>query len=762
MKIAKPLDDKASNPQRGPLGQALKRVDGPAKVTGTAPYAADFATPGMLYAAVVSSAIAKGRIESLDADAVRRIPGVIEVYSHLNRPRLAWFDRSWKDQDSPSGSPLRPFADAKIVHSHQPVALVVAETFEIARYAGSMLQVSYAVESSETELRSHAVRAREPGTGKDGFEPPPKPRGDAAKALAAAPFKVTVAYSTPTEHHNAMELFATTVFRSADGKLTVHDKTQGITNSHDFVHKVFGIANDDLTLLSPFVGGGFGSGLRPQYQLFMAVLAATGLKRSVQVVMTREQMFSFGHRPPTLHRLSLGAETDGRLTAVIHECDYETSRFEDYVEVVVNWSALLYRCANVRVAYKTVPLDVYTPLDMRAPGAAQGVFALEGAMDELAYAAGVDPVELRRRNHADHDQTTGKPWSSNELLACLEQGAARFGWATRPMAPRSLREGRVLIGQGMACGVWDAMQQQASAKATFTADGRLRVASGTSDIGTGTYTVMTQIAAATLGLPIESVDFRLGDSSLPTAPLQGGSFTVSSVGSAVKGVCDDLAHQLLRLTRGQSAVRGTALSRAGLEEVEFADGTIRLRHNPKIAIALTAVMQDAGKQEIEAAFSSVPDKLKQRKVTMHTHSAVFVEVAVDEDFGKVQVRRVVSAIAAGRIMSAKMAHSQILGGVVWGLGMALQEDTLADHRLGRYMNHSLAEYHIPVNADIPAAIDVIFVEERDAYVNALGAKGVGEIGIVGVAAAVANAVFHATGRRVRDLPITLDKVLAPR
>lgn len=465
-------------------------------------------------------------------------------------------------------------------------------------------------------------------------------------------------------------------------------------------------------------------------------------------------MFTFGHRPETRHRLALGASSDGTLQAVMHEAIAETSQFEDYVEIVVNWSGQLYQCDNVQLD-KVVPLDFNTPTDMRAPGAAWGVYALETAMDELAYAVKIDPLELRLKNYAERDQNKNKPFSSKELRACYREGAERFGWAKRSHAPRSMRDGKYLVGWGMATGVWDAMQMKASAKANLSVDGKLTVGSATADIGTGTYTAMTQIAAETLGLPIEDVTFKLGDSSLPEAPLEGGSWTVSSVGSAVQAVCEQVRKKVFKLAR---EMKGSPLAHASYEEAVFADSKVYLKGDPSKSVSITEAMRRGGVLNIEEVTSAIPNLLKQTPYTRSTHSAVFVEVKVDEDLGTVKVSRVVSAIAGGRIINPKTARSQILGGVVWGMGMGLEEKTAINQKFGRFMNHNLAEYHVPVNADV-SDIDVIFVHEDDSIVNPLGAKGLGEIGIVGVAAAITNAVYHATGVRVRELPITLDKVL---
>lgn len=733
------------------IGKPIRRVDGRAKVTGEAKYAAEYAAPGLAHGWVVSSPIARGKIASIDASEALTLPGVIQVFTHENRPRMAWFDASYRDQIAPPGSPFRPLYDAEVHFSMQPVALIVADSLELARYASTLVRVEYKPREHATELDANLESAHTPKE-REGIKPPPKARGHADKALAAAPVQIDVEYEVPVEHHNPMEMFATTVVRDEDGTFTVYDKTQGVQNVRDYLCNALGFMPDEIRVISAYVGGAFGSGLRPQYQVFLAALAARELKRSVRVVLTRQQMFSLGHRPTARQRVALGASPDGALEAVIHEATAETSRHEDYSEEVVNWSGLLYRCDNARFAHKVVALDLPTPCDMRAPGAVWGVFAIESAMDELAVALEMDPVELRLRNYAEADQNDGKPFTSKELKECYRQAAERFGWGRRDPAPRSMRRGSTLIGWGMAGGAWESMQQKASASARLTVDGKLTVASATEDIGTGTYTAMTQIAAERVGLPLGDVTFKLGDSSLPEAPVEGGSFTVASVGSAVKAVCEAVRKTLLGLA---GKVDGAPLGKASLDEVEFAGGRMHLKAEPSRSVAFADAMRAGGVAVIEEEASGKPP---QDGYSRHTHSAIFAQAEVDEDFGTVRVTRVVTAVAGGRIINPRTARSQVLGGIVWGIGSALHEETVIDHRFGRFMTHNLADYHVPVNADVEE-VEVIFVEERDDLVNPLGAKGLGEIGVVGVAAAVANAVYHATGKRVRSLPITLDKLL---
>jgi xanthine dehydrogenase YagR molybdenum-binding subunit len=729
------------------IGKPADRVDGREKVTGAARYAAEFHPTGLAHGVVVSSTIAKGKITQIDTRQARQVPGVLQVFTHENVPGLAWFDLSYKDMAAPSGTPFRPLHSPEIHFSMQPIALVVAETLEQARYGGALVQVSYAAEAPQTDLKAHLDQAYQADK--------PMLRGDFAAAFGQSEVKLEAEYFHGAEHHNPLEMHAATVRYEPDDVLTVYDKCQGVINTWHYLSMVFGLPKKKIRVLSPYVGGAFGSGLRPQYQLFLAVLAALELKRSVKVVLTRQQMFSFGHRPFTLQLLALGAARDGTLQALRHAVYAETSRYENYVEMVTDWSDRLYKCEHVLLEQHLVALDVPTPMDMRAPGGATGMYALECAMDELAEKLGMDPLDLRLKNYSEEDQRKGKPYSSKELRECYRQGAGHFGWARRWAAPRSRREGTHLVGWGLATGIWMVQQKPARARAQLTADGKQTVGSATSDMGTGTYTIMAQIAAQALGLPLEQVTFALGDSDLPLAPNAGGSETAASIGSAVQRVCDKLKDTLLQFSR---SLENSPFTVAHLDEVTFTGGQIKLNSDPTQALYLTDIMRRRQLDRLQETITILPDMLMQRNYAFNSHSAVFVEVKVDEDLGTVQVSRVVSAVAAGRILNPKTARSQILGGVVWGIGMALQEDSVLDHQFGRFINHDLAGYHVPVHADIPE-IEVLFVEEQDTVVNPLGVKGVGEIGLVGVAAAIANAVYHATGKRVRELPITLDKLL---
>ena len=736
-------------------GMAVSRVDGRAKVTGQAQYAAEYFAPDLCYGVVVSGTVAKGRITRIDTVDALTAHGVISVMTHENRPKMRSFDIAWKDMTAPAGSPFRPLFSDEIFYSGQPVALVIADTFEAARYAASLVRVHYDVEEHETDHLQRLDEAYEPRKMKAGFTPPSS-TGDGEKAFAGAPVKVDSQYYNGVEHHNPMEMFASTVIYGEDGHLTIYDKTQSSQNSRWYVSHGFGISKDKVTVRNPYVGGAFGSGLRPQYQLPLAVMGALQLKRSVRVVLTRQQMFSFGHRPETWHRIRLGADRDGTLKAIWHEAIQETSRLEDYVEVIVNWSGQLYACPDVKLGYQVVAHDRFTPLDMRAPGAAHGVHALEVAMDELAYELKMDPLALRLKNYTDVSPIEDKPFSTKELRECYRQGAERFGWDQRPIEPRSMVDGEELVGWGMATGIWDSLVMVARVSAVMHADGRLVVSSAATDIGTGTYTAMSIVAAEQLGLPLEQVTFQLGDSTLPMAPIEGGSSHMATVGSGVHGACEKLKKTLFKMAAG---IKDSPLDGVRMRDVEFGDGAIFLKKEPSRRVEIASVLRAEGKDSVEEKFFMTPQMLKQRKYARAVHSAVFCEVRVNEKLGMVRVTRVVSAIAAGRIISAKTAASQISGAVVWGISQALHEETHTDHKYGRFMNHNFAEYHVAVNADIHD-IDVIFVEEDDRIVTKqLGAKGVGEIGIVGVAAAVSNAIFHATGKRLRTTPMTPAKLL---
>jgi xanthine dehydrogenase YagR molybdenum-binding subunit len=737
------------------IGTPTSRVDGHLKVTGTAQYAGEFHAADLAYGSVVSSTVAKGRITRVDASRALAVEGVIDVLTHENRPKMGDTDEAYNDEVAPGGSPFRPLYDDRIKFNGQPIALVVAETAEIAQFAASLVWVEYDKESHVTDVyrqRDAAVPTKASTDPIEAMFTPPKARGAPDQALAAAAVRHEAEYRVPIEHHNPMELFASTVIFEGDGKLTIYDKTQGVQNVQMYLCRVFGMKPEDVRVMSPFMGGGFGSGLRPQFQVVLAVLAARALQRSVRVALTRQQMYALGYRPAMIHRIAIGANTGGTLDVITHDAVTVTSQYEDFYRQETGWSGLLYKSANAKYAHSLVRLDLPTSCDMRAPSASTALFALESAMDELAVALKLDPLELRLRCYSDRDQHQDKPYSSKALRECYRQGAEAFGWDKRNPEPRSMRDGSDLVGWGMATGVWEALQGPITVRIVLTANGHAEVACATSDIGTGTYTIMAQVAADMLGLPLDNISIKLGDSSLPQSPVEGGSWIASSVSNGIATTAGAIRDELLRLAK---QIPNSPLANAAPDEVMLADAKLVSKRDASRGVSIADAMRQGavGRIEQEKTTSPVDDHTRAN----NTHAAHFVEVKVDEQLGVVRVSRVVSAVAAGRILNTKTAGSQILGSVVWGIGMALHEETQIDHKFGRIMNANIAEYHVPVNADV-GDIKVIFVDEADDS-NPLGVKGVGEIGIVGVAAAVANAIYHATGKRVRDLPITIDKLL---
>ncbi|HEX5933410.1 MAG TPA: xanthine dehydrogenase family protein molybdopterin-binding subunit [Pseudorhizobium sp.] len=737
------------------VGFPLPRIDGPLKVTGTAHYAAEFHEPGMLHGCVVPATIASGRITAIDAAEAERFPGVVKVYTHENRPRAARSDKKWKDAVAVPGHPLRPLENDRILYDGQPVALVVAETYEAARDAAELVRVTYAADAPKTDIQAERANSYVPPEARKEKMSPADPRGDWERAYAEAPHKITAEYVQQGEHHNPMELFGSTAIRGEDGFLTVYDKTQGSQNSHDYVCNVFGLKPESVRVVNAFVGGAFGSGLRPKHQLFFAVMASLDLERSVRVELSRSEMFYLTWRPATIQRMSLAADADGRLVSVMHHAVQATSVYEDYQENVVNWSGLAYKCDNVKLTYELAKTNFSTPGDMRAPGAATGFLALESAIDELAYEAGMDPLEFRVRNFVTYDQNEDLQITAKALDACYREGAERFGWAKRSMEPGSMRDGQDLVGWGMATGVWEASMAPAEAKVRLFPDGKVTVSAAASDIGTGTYTMLAQIAAQNLGQAVDRVTVLIGDSSLPTTGVQGGSWTAASSGSAVQAGCREVKKTLLSLAQ---KLDNSPLKDAALDDIAIRDNRLVLDRNDQIGVAIADILGHHGLSSVEGHGKVGPDQEQAKTFVSYTHSAVFVEVRIDGELGVPRVTRVVSAVAAGRIINPKTARSQILGGVVMGLGMALHEEGMVDHRSGRIMNHNLAEYHVPAHADVDD-IDVIFIDEEDEKASPIGVKGLGEIGIIGVGAAVANAIFHATGTRHRHFPITLDRIM---
>jgi xanthine dehydrogenase YagR molybdenum-binding subunit len=737
----------------GVIGAPLDRVDGRLKVTGAATYAAEHKLAGLAYAAQAVTTIARGRIARLDASAAEAAPGVLAVITHLNAPTFPTLTGFLTGQGAANQTVL-PLRDDRIHHAGQCVAVVVAETPEQAQEAARLVQVEYEAETPRAEIEHHLDEAYPPAPFYGGV-PPDAVRGDVSQGLAEAAVRVEQTYSTPIEHHNPMEPHATIAAWDADGSLTVYDASQGVMLTRQGLAEAFELPPAKVRVICPFVGGGFGTkgGLWPY--TILAAVAAQRVGRPVKLVLTRAQMFtSTGYRSQTIQDVKLGARADGTLTAIVHQSTSIGSAVGEFPEIAPFVTKMLYACPNLETSIRLVRLDLGVPFAMRGPGEASGLFALESALDELAYKLGLDPIELRLKNFAETDPETGSPWTSNGLRECYAQGAERFGWARRTPQPRSMRDGRWLVGMGMATASYPTVGFPAQAKATIRADGSALVQSATADIGTGQYTVMTQVAAEALGLPPDRVTFELGDTTQPFAFVAGGSSGVRSVGPAVKLASETARQKVLDLA---TADEESPLGGYGPELVGAEAGELFVRHDPTRRESYAAILSRHNLQAVTGD-GAVEMAMNPGGRRVNAFGAQFVEVRVDPDFGLVRVTRALGAFDIGRVMNQKTARSQGIGGIVMGIGMALLEHSVVHPTLGTFVSPDLAGYLLPVHADVPA-IDAFFVEVEDPYVNSLGAKGVGEIGITGVAAAIANAVYHATGIRVRDLPITPESLL---
>jgi xanthine dehydrogenase YagR molybdenum-binding subunit len=722
------------------IGAPLTRVDGRLKVTGAAKYTAEFQIPNLAYGIVVESTIPSGRILTMDTEKAEHAPGVIAVLTSRNAPKLP-------------GAEIRIslLQDDQIFYNGQPIAVVVAESLHQAQYAASLIQARYQATPAKLDFEA-GFPTSHPGS--HNGEPGDAGWGDTTAGLAQAAVKVEETYTTPIQHHNPMEPHATIAQWEGD-KLTVHDATQAVTSRQEYLGKMFGIPPANIRVIALFVGGGFGCKGQTWSHVVLTAMAARQANRPVKLVMERPQMFgSVGARPRTHQRLSLGATRDGKLTAIRHEVHAHTSVIEDYLESSAFATRVMYDCPNVATIHRLVPMNLGTPTFMRAPGVATGTYALEVAMDELAYKLKMDPLQLRLLNYAEVDPGTKNPFTEKNLRECYKQASERFGWAKRTPDIGSMRDGSQRIGWGMATETYPARGLPASAMIRFQPDGRVLVASGTQEIGNGIYTIMTQVAAETLGVSPEIIDVKIGDTTLPKAPISAGSMSTVSVMPAVQAAALQAREKLIALAAGdsQSPVYGV-----GTDQIDIQDGKIFQKSSPAKTESFTALIGRHGNQPIEGNASLKPT-LDQKKFAAHSFGAVFAEVAVDPNIGQVRVRRIVAVFDVGKIMNHKTAQSQFIGGIVWGISLALFEDSHSDPQLGRFTNANLAEYLVPVNADIPE-IDVTALDVPDMKLDRLGARGIGEIGITGTGAAVANAIYHATGKRVRDLPITPDKLL---
>ena len=727
------------------IGPGVDRVDGPAKVRGAATYPTDVTYPDLAHAALVRSTIASGRLIAIDDADARAASGVLTVITH---------ETAAKVKAAPFGllgpAPPPPLQDDRIHHHGQYVAVVVAETPHEASVAAGLVKVEY--ERGDPPLLDFDDPRSE-------LEPTPwdtaTRRGDVDAGLAEAAVVHEATYTTADNTNNPLGLFATVAAWEGD-TLTVHDATQWPAYAQATIADVLGIAPTAVRVRAPYVGGAFGAGLFVWQHVILAVFASRAVGRPVKLVLSRPQMFTgVGHRPSSVQTIRMGVRRDGELVAIEHVSTNSAALDHASIEPISGATARSYSCANVATSDRQRRLNIAFPGSMRGPGHAQGNFALESAIDELAYELGFDPLEMRLRNFAEVHPQSGLPWSSNALRECYAVGADRFGWSNRNPEVGSMRDGHWKIGYGLAAVSWSWWQVRCQARATITRDGHAEVRSAASDPGTGTRTVMRQLAAERLGLPLDHVRFELGDSDMPWSPASGGSSLTASLGNAVHAACNALLQQLLDLAGDddRSPLRGYAL-----HDVVATRGRIQLRTDPRCGEHYTDILARHQLNELTAEAEATPPSQEDAELARSgPFAAKFVEVRVDEDLGLTHAARVTTVVDAGRILNEKTARSQILGGTIGGIGQALLEETVTDAGTGRIVNATLGDYLIPVNADTPD-IDVVFVGEPDPL-TPLGAKGLGEIGLVGIAAAIANGVHHATGRRIRSIPITLDKLL---
>ncbi|MFP1625180.1 xanthine dehydrogenase family protein molybdopterin-binding subunit [Streptomyces sp. 5K101] len=726
------------------VGAGMDRVDAPLKVTGAAQYPNDFSFPGMAHAALVGSTIAAGRIRGIDVAEALAAPGVLTVITHRNAPKLERGPMTLL-----GGSPPAPLQDDRVLHYGQHIAIVVAESAEEARHAARLVRVEYEATEAVLDVDDPRAEIVENPWGLD------TQRGDVGAGFAQADVVVEGTYTTPDNTNNPLGLMTTVASWRGDA-LTVHDSTQWPHNVRTSLATIFKVPESGIRVLAPFVGGGFGAGLRVWSHVILTVLAAREVKRPVKLVLTRPEMFtSVGHRPNSVQQIKIGATRDGDLVAIEHHGISSVAMEDDDYEPVSFGSAVSYACPNVLTRDRQARLNIPCPGSMRAPAEGQGSFALESAIDEVAHAIGMDPLEIRLRNYAEENPVLGLPWSSKALRECYLEGAERFGWSRRTPEPGSMRDGRWLVGYGLAGVSYPFYQVPCQARASVRRDGSAYVRSAATDIGTGTYTVMTQLAAERLGLDVTRVRFDLGDSDMPYSPQAGGSGLTGALANAVHAACRRLVQEFLDVVRDDAQ---SPLRAAALDDVTVTDGRIHRITDPGQGESYVDILARHGLEELSADGRSTPPRAEDLGMAIAgAFGAKFVEVRIDPELGLLRVARVVSVIDGGRILNEKTATSQIIGGTVGGISQAMFEETATDAVTGRIANATFGDYLMPVNADVPD-MDVMFVGGPD-RATAVGAKGVGEVGLVGLAAAIGNAVFHATGRRLRSLPITIDQIM---
>jgi xanthine dehydrogenase YagR molybdenum-binding subunit len=745
----------ANSVKPGAIGQSLSRVDGPQKTGGTATFSAEYKIDGVAHAALVLAYVARGTILGIATAAAERAPGVVAVVTHENAPKMRRTEIFGPGAAEPGAdaSRIQHLATDEIHYYGQPVAVVVAETIEQAEHAATLVDIDIDILAARTDFRAERGNAVEPDDVVG--EKPEFKKGDAERAFAEAQYRVDNVYTTPPFNHNAIEPHATLAHWSEDGeRLTVYDATQYVVGIQKMLAKKFALNVENVRVISTFVGGGFGGKGTAWPHVALAAAAAKVAGRPVKLALSREDVHRIvGGRTPTEQRVALGADESGSLTALIHTGVSQTTEHNGFAEQFTFPARHLYQSDNIWLLQKIVNLDVVPNTFMRAPGESVGTFALESAMDELAHEIGVDPIELRMRNEPERDPSTDLPFSMRSLREAYRVGAERFGWLRRNAAPRTTRDGRFLVGTGVATAFYPAYRFPSAARVVVRADGTAVGMSAGHEMGMGTATAQAQHLADQLGMPFDRVRFEYGDSLLPEAPIAGGSNSTISIAASVAVACDALKRRIHGLVGEDEA---SPLVGTRFDEVEFRDGGVYRTDDPATGETFAAILARFEMDAVEADGESAPGE-EQRKYSMSSYGAQFSEVRVDEETGEVRVSRFLGVFDCGRIVNPKTASSQWRGGITMGIGMALTEETLFDVRLGRIVNPSLAEYHVPVNMDVPR-IDVQFLDIPDP-VTPMGARGVGEIGITGVAASIANAVFNATGRRIRDLPITLDKLL---
>lgn len=736
-------------------GTPINRVDGRQKITGSAQYAAEIVLGNMAYGYLVGSSVAGGRIRSIDATKAEQSAGILLVLTHENRGALGKLPNSL-----PEGGVLAegraPLADDNIVHNGQYVAMIVAERLEQARYAASLLDIEYEQATFAVSLEDGAASSYKPK--EMNHEPLTLERGNVAAAMAEAEVTLQATYITPNEHPCALEPHAT-VASWSDGSLTLYNSTQWVSGDQTVLAGAFQLPAEKVRVLCPFTGGMFGSKAATGAHVILTALAAQKLARPVKTVLSREQVLTdVGHRSETVQKIELAARRDGTITALRHDVTSHTSLNDEFPEPASVSTRMLYNISNYATTHDLIRLNVMKPAWMRAPGEAPGQFAMESSLDELAYKLAMDPVELRIKNDAKTNLDRKKPFSSKHLVECYRQGAERFGWNGRIMKPRQHRQGRTLLGSGMATATYPGYLMGAKVKVRLERDASdvtAVVSTAGSDVGTGMYTMLAITAADALGLPLERVRVELGDSKLVPCALAGGSNLTASTAPAANDACVDIRHQLLKLAA--ETADGFTGAQGRETEFMFSNGRIAPKSSPGQSIGYRDLLTIRGIEALEAQAGTQPIFGQNDQFAFQSFGAHFVEVAVDERIGKVRLQRIVSVFDCGRIMSAKTARSQFIGGIVFGIGQALLEDLAYDRAHGQPVNSDLAGYLVPVHADVPE-MDITWIDEPDYNFNSMGCRGVGEIGITGVAAAIANAVYHATGVRVRDLPITPEKI----